>query len=181
MARFRPTLGDSGRGSGHPNYMRGSEEERFWAKVDKGDGTGCWLWTAACNGVGYGLFAVRPPEGGRYIMVLAHRYAYKLLVGPIPDGHALDHVKANGCASTACVKPIADEFGPTHLEAVTRQENILRGKRPARDARTHCGKGHPWVPENTYWSHDKNGNDKRQCRKCSRESWRRRQARAAAS
>jgi hypothetical protein len=44
-------------------------------------------------------------------MVLAHRYAYTLLVGPISDGFTIDHVKDRGCTSTLCVKAIADEHG----------------------------------------------------------------------
>jgi hypothetical protein len=61
-------------------------------------------------------------------MVLAHRYAYTLLVGPISDGFTIDHVKDRGCISTLCVKAIADEHGPAHLEPVTMVENNLRGQ-----------------------------------------------------
>jgi hypothetical protein len=56
----------------------------------------------------------------------AHRVAYELLVGPIPEGLTLDHVRDRGCTSTACVKAIADERGPAHLEPVTMEENVRR-------------------------------------------------------
>ena len=77
-------------------------EERFWAKVDKTDD--CWLWTANRTNAGYGHFWLDRR------MVLAHRFAYELLIGPIPDGLTLDHL----CRVRACVNP-------AHLEAVTNR------------------------------------------------------------
>jgi len=129
-----------------------SPEELFWAKVNKGDGTGCWLWTCALTR-GYGSVGWKGRT--RY----AHLVAYELLVGPVPKGKELDHVKANGCTSTACVKAIADEFGPAHLEPVTKLENIRR----AAAARNHCPRGHP------YDMFD----GSRRCRRCRLEQQRR--------
>lgn len=106
-----------------PKKIRPTAEQRFWAKVEK-TGT-CWVWVGARNDRGYGNFvAVKPKNIG------AHRYAYELMVGPIPEGFDIDHVKANGCTSRACVKAIADEYGPAHLEAVTRAENLNRARPP---------------------------------------------------
>jgi hypothetical protein len=122
-------------------------EERFWRRVDKGDGTGCWLWTGYLDPDGYGMF---PLEHRRPVLV--HRYAFTLLMGPIPDGLTLDHVRANGCISTACVKAIADEHGPAHLEAVTNHENLLRGNGfvGINARKTHCKRGHPFDDANTH-------------------------------
>src|SRR5690606_36460310 len=53
-------------------------EERFWRSVNKESAYGCWLWTAATNGVGYGVFEV---DGGR---VYVHRFSYELHRGQIP-------------------------------------------------------------------------------------------------
>jgi hypothetical protein len=134
---------------------------QFWAKVDKGEI--CWLWTGRTRS-GYGTFKI----DGRWKM--ASRVAYMLLVGPIPEGLELDHIKANGCTSTLCVKAIADEHGPAHLEPVTHRENMLRGTRNpcASNARkTHCSQGHPFDAEHTYIRH-RDGQERRECRTCKR-------------
>src|SRR6266516_6515199 len=96
-------------------------EERFWEKVDKNSPEGCWLWPAGCDRDGYGHFQV-DAAGGHNSQALAHRYAYELLVGPIPEGLTLDHL----CRVHSCVKAIADERGPAHLEPVTTRINTMR-------------------------------------------------------
>ena len=141
--------------SDYPLPSRIGSEDRFWAKVDK---TGeCWLWIGSCNHKGYGVFRV----AGR--LVKAHRFAYELLVGPIPDGLTLDHL----CRVRRCVNP-------AHLESVTNYENILRGDSfSARNAvKTHCPHGHPYDDANTYVS----PSGRRSCRECSRGKDRRQQA-----
>jgi hypothetical protein len=97
-------------------------------------------------------------------------------MGPIPEGMTLDHVKANGCTSTACVKAIADEHGPAHLEPVTNRENVLRSDSiSARNARkTHCPQGHPYDEANTYVSRQGGRN----CRACHRQQERDRRHRS---
>ena len=127
-------------------YRKPSREERFWAKVLITDS--CWIWLGPKDRQGYGRFRVSPTSNGP-----AHRYAYELLVGPIPDGLTLDHVYPR-CQNKACVRP-------THLEPVTGAVNYQRFKA----TRTHCKRGHEFTPENTYI--DKIG--ARQCRKCSAE------------
>jgi hypothetical protein len=122
---------------------RGTSVERFWPKVDtdgpipssRPDLGPCWLWCAEINHRnGYGRYRISTSRSQ-----LAHRFAYELLVGPIPDGLDLDHL----CRVRACVNP-------AHLEPVTRRENLLRGNTiPARFAeRTHCNDGHPLSGEN---------------------------------
>jgi len=84
--------------------------DRFWDKVVKT--SSCWVWIGAGGGrLGeYGVFKPEP-----HVAFKAHRYAYELLRGPIPDGLTLDHL----CRVTRCVNP-------DHLEPVTLAENVRR-------------------------------------------------------
>lgn len=123
--------------------------ERFWAKV-RFEGGGCWLWSGGKSGPGYGAFW----WGGR--MRPAHIIAYTVLVGPVPSGLDLDHVRARGCRHRHCVNP-------AHLEPVTRSENCRRGDMDRYSMRTHCKWGHPFDEANTYL-HPRG----RQCRECVR-------------
>jgi hypothetical protein len=139
-----------------PGYGRSPTPviDRFWSKVDKsGD---CWLWRACRTWDGYGEFAVQQVTG-KWRIVRAHRFAYELTHGPIPDGLQIDHL----CRNRACVNS-------AHMELVTQRINILRGNSfSAREAaRTHCPHGHPYDLLNTYA--DKRG--KRYCRACNRIS-----------
>jgi hypothetical protein len=136
-----------------------NEVDRFWSHVEKTDG--CWLWTGGLDRYGYGRFW----NGERYVR--AHRFAYELLVGPIPEGHDIDHVRKNGCTHRNCV------HAPEHLEPVTRRVNLLRGDTlvAANAAKTHCPAGHPYDDENTCVS-----GGKRYCRACLRERTRERRA-----
>lgn len=90
---------------------------RFAGKFIVYDPTGCWLWTAAVDKDGYGLFYV----GGGRNMLGAHRVAYMHFVGPIPDGEELDHVAEKGCRFRNCVNP-------AHLEPVSHLVNVGRGR-----------------------------------------------------
>ena len=90
----------------------------FWDLVDKAGPGGCWLWLGLKNESGYGRIEV----GGRNLK--AHRRAYELTVGPIPDGLTIDHL----CRTKACVNP-------RHLEPVTLRENLARAHK-ARAKRT---------------------------------------------
>lgn len=94
----------------------GTVTERFWPKVERVE-DGCWLWTASLTGDGYGRISL----GGKFgPMGLAHRVAYELLVGPIPEGLELDHL----CRVRRCVNP-------EHLEPVTHAENVRRAQEAA--------------------------------------------------
>jgi len=130
---------------------------RFWAKVNKIP-NGCWEWMAGFAGNGYGSFYL---NGKR---VKAHRFAYEVLVGIIPDGLEIDHL----CRNSKCVNP-------DHLELVTHSENVRRGLAPNtgrqyQESKTHCPKGHPYDETNIYFRTDRPG---RECRLCRREAIRR--------
>lgn len=152
-----------------PGPKRRPLEERFWAKVQKTDG--CWLWTGNISPEGYGRIGELPRRTAH-----AHRVAYELLIGPIPDGLKLDHLCHNAdltcpggdaCLHRRCVNP-------NHLEAVTLRENNLRGLGLAarKSQQTHCVNGHPFDLLNTYYRPD---DGTRMCRACHKE---RRQQRA---
>lgn len=135
--------------------MGTSEIERFTTKYEFSPDTRCWVWVGKKTASGYGLFSVK----GRWVR--AHRWAYMTLVGPLVEGMQIDHL----CRNRACVNP-------SHLEQVTQQENIRRGRsgeaaRQRNLAKTHCPKGHEYSPENTFVS--KSGS--RSCRTCNRARW----------
>lgn len=120
-----------------------TDEQKLLSRVRKTDG--CWIWVGAVNsGNGY----------GRINRTYAHRYAYELLVGPIPEGLQLDHL----CRVPLCVYP-------AHLEPVTPRENIRRGIKGVLT--THCPQGHPYDEENT--GKVKGRPAGRWCKACNRE------------
>lgn len=131
-------------------------DERFWSRV--AITPGCWLWLGGRNNSGYGSFTV-----STHHREAAHRYAYRTLVGPIPDGLDLDHVRARGCAHRHCVNP-------DHLQPVDRRTNALRGDgfSAVHASKTACAHGHPFTPENTYVYLGRKY-PRRTCRVCLRE------------
>ena len=117
---------------------------RLEARVERG--VGCWIWKGTPRGDGYGQILVDGYHWG------AHRLAYTLWVGPIPDGLTIDHL----CRQPLCINP-------AHMEPVTKRENTLRGDGiTARQARrTPCPRGHAYDERNTYVNRGK-----RHCRHC---------------
>lgn len=130
--------------------------ERFEAKVERIPFHACWEWVGARSmKEGYGGISVN----GR--TRIAHRVAYELFVGPIPEGMQIDHL----CRNRGCVNP-------SHLEPVTIRTNLTRSPLTLLSQaaqKTHCPRGHPYDEANTYL--DKNGH--RYCRICGLEASRR--------
>jgi DNA-directed RNA polymerase subunit M/transcription elongation factor TFIIS len=132
------------------------DPNKFWAKVPRG-GDGCWLWQGAMKSTGYGQF-------GR--SHAAHRVAFVLAGGVIPEGYEVDHL----CNTPRCVRP-------EHLEAVTPEENQRRrlaaglGGQAMFAERTECPKGHPYDEQNTMIEKvSSTGGQRRHCRTCLYES-----------
>jgi hypothetical protein len=73
-------------------------QERFWRLVVRGDG--CWEWGAALLTSGYGRFTYSPVRGAK-VTDGAHRVAWLLANGPIPDGMFVCH----HCDNKRCCRP----------------------------------------------------------------------------
>lgn len=108
--------------------------ERFWSRVDVGDSEECWPFLMSIGSHGYGQIGWS--ANGKNRMVLAHRAAWVLNVGPIPDGLTVDHL----CRNRPCCNP-------SHLRLLTNVENA-RDNGNAR--KTHCPSGHEYSADNTY-------------------------------
>lgn len=129
---------------------------RLWRKIEKTK-EGCWLLTGKLRPDGYGVIS----RDGK--QQLSHIVAYELTHGPIPDGLVIDHL----CRNRSCVNP-------THLEPVTQQENISRGKagetrKRLAEEQTHCKRGHPFSGDNLII--DKNQRICRACKLKRYEEW----------
>jgi hypothetical protein len=87
-----------------------SVEERFWSKVQKtGD---CWLWNAAIRSKDCGYGAFRFQRQGRWTQASAHRVAWELTHGAIPEGQCVLH----RCDNKRCCNP-------AHLFLGTNSDN----------------------------------------------------------
>jgi len=122
----------------------------------------CWEWTGARDPRGYGRAGFGRREHGTG---LVHKMIYEAIKGLVPDGLELDHLCRNPCCAN-----------PDHLEAVTHQVNVQRGRGGANllamaIAVTHCPQGHPYDEANTY--RRRNRPNSRECRTCRNEASRR--------
>ncbi len=87
--------------------------ENFWCSVDKSGGPdACWLWQSTIDGSGYGTIEYK----GKVYQ--AHRRAYELVKGPIPEGSGYHGtVVRHECDVRQCVNP-------AHLIVGSHQENM---------------------------------------------------------
>ena len=110
----------------------GSVSERVDAYTDRsGD---CWLWTGGKTRSGYGRINI---DGA---MRMAHRVAFELANGPIPEGKTVDH----RCHTLLCVRP-------DHLQLATPMEQSENRAGPTASNRSgvrgvyRSSNGRKWV------------------------------------
>lgn len=84
--------------------------ERFWSKVRRGADDECWEWTGSLNALGYGVFTWSPTPYAP-LKAYAHRVAWELTHGEIPEGLVVRHRCRGKCVN------------PNHLELGTQAEN----------------------------------------------------------
>lgn len=83
------------------------EDGRFFGSIDAGWGHGCHIWTGWTTTCGYGGFYMRGKQ------FRAHRLAWEIRNGPIPDGRQALH---------QCDRPLC--VNPEHIFLGTAADNV---------------------------------------------------------
>lgn len=110
-------------------HIKNDDEKRFWSFVNKTEK--CWEWIGYKDIRGYGQVSFKGQ------IVTAHRMAWQLLVGKLPDYKktkmTIDHL----CKNTSCVNP-------SHMEIVSSRENTFRSNNICMQnkAKKYCVNGH---------------------------------------
>ena len=82
--------------------------EIIWSRYEENPASGCWEYNMSRDRYGYGQISI---NGWR---TRAHRIAFELAYGPLPEGMTINHK----CAVRHCINP-------DHLEVMTPRENSL--------------------------------------------------------
>lgn len=96
------------------------EQASFADQVELQPEDGCWLWRGTTTRDGYGRVQWRGKK------LLAHRRAWEIVNGPIPDGLVVCH----RCDTPGCVR--AERGGRGHLFLGTQRDNIRDAMRKGR-------------------------------------------------
>lgn len=105
---------------------------RFWSKVDRSeDQSACWNWTGGKDKDGYGFFYIFGQT------VIASRFIYELLNGPIPKGMIVCH----HCDNPSCCNP-------NHLFIGTHSDNALDAYHKGRRSAVGHNNGRSILTEN---------------------------------
>jgi hypothetical protein len=129
----------------------------------------CLIWLGPSTN-GYGRVTGGSRKGQR-----AHRAAWEIANGPIPEGMTIDHL----CRVRLCLNP-------DHMELVTREENARRAPRSRSprgaqersagplDVGDTCVRSHLIASEDELYRNPKNPSALTACRHCLRENARNR-------
>jgi hypothetical protein len=93
--------------------------KKFWNKASIPSRDDCWNWQRATQTKGYGSVGI---GGGK--TALAHRVAYEITYGAIPEGMCVLH----SCDNRLCVNP-------KHLFLGTNEDNVRDMVKKGRQAR----------------------------------------------
>lgn len=115
----------------------------------------CWIWT--------GSYAGKKPRPiwqfyteVNHKMDQAVRMLYEMYVGGIPEKYELDHCI---CFNGSCVNP-------SHVEPVTKKENMRRYFAHQFKLATHCKNGHAFAEVGFFSYPTRQGWLQRQCKAC---------------
>lgn len=149
---------DRWRRYGDPLRVGLSGPERF-VNLLRPQPSGCVWLASAPTRYGYARLRVDGVEW------LAHRFAYELYVGPIPDGYTVDHECHNqsGCTLTDASCPHRRCVNFEHLAPKPIRENVNASPN-SNASKTHCPCGHEYTEENTRLT----PTGRRVCRACHR-------------
>lgn len=144
-----------------------SLDQRLWGRIQVSP-TGCWEFMGARTPKGYGRIGL----DGQYWQ--AHRLAWTLKRGPIPNGLGLQ--VCHRCDNPPCINPDhlflgtnADNCRDRHSKG--RTKNLETGTALlARENRskTHCPQSHPYSGDNVRFR----PNGSRYCAECNRAHYR---------
>ena len=114
-----------------PEYTP-AQLKAYWRRVKRT--RKCWLWTGIVNRDGYGRYNAR--INGRTVNRSAHRIAWELIYGPIPDGLQVRH-KCPGGGNRLCCNPAHLALGNAVQNAQDREDDgrTARGERNGRHTR----------------------------------------------
>lgn len=95
--------------------------ERFWAKVDRSDDEGCWLWQASTSG-----HMKKPSVRWQGHLRSARAVAWELTHGPVPP----ESVVVAACRTPGCVRPDHLRVVPNKAVWQLRDSLSLLGELP---------------------------------------------------
>jgi hypothetical protein len=110
--------------------------ERFWPKVAITEPSECWEWQASRDALGYGYFRVVHGD----TMKRAHRVAWELTHGPIPDEMLVCHT----CDNPPCVNPAHLFLGDNAANCADKVAKNRQAKTPP-----HWGESSPGAKVST--------------------------------